>query len=100
MQQWLKRVRNKYRAVRSQQQWLYMFLGPGLAASGLGIALTLLGAWNPLERGVYNRLFYTREQLHPLEWDDHVVVIAIDEASLGEYGSYPWSRDLYAELLY
>ena len=100
MQQWLKQFRNKDRAVRSQQQWLYMFLGPGLAAAGLGMALTLLGAWNPMERGVYNRLFYTREQLNPLKWDDNVVVIAIDEASLGEYGSYPWKRDLYADLLY
>lgn len=77
-----------------------MFLGPGLAAAGLGVALTVLGAWSPLERGVYTRLFYTRQQLHPLGWDDDVVVIAIDEASLQEYGSYPWSRDLYADLLY
>ncbi len=100
MQQWLNPFRNKNRAVRSQQQWLYMFLGPGLAAAGLGLALTLLGAWNPLERGVYNRLFYTREQLNPLAWDDKIVVIAIDGDSLGEYGPYPWKRDLYADLLY
>ncbi|MBX2862930.1 MAG: adenylate/guanylate cyclase domain-containing protein [Leptolyngbyaceae cyanobacterium MAG.088] len=100
MQKWLKLLRNKTRAARSQQQWLYMFLGPGLAAAGVGVALTVLGAWNPLERGVYNRLFYTRAQLHPLEWETDVVVIAIDNESLEKYGRYPWKRDLYADLLY
>ncbi|MEA5466180.1 CHASE2 domain-containing protein [Leptothoe sp. PORK10 BA2] len=101
MGQWLNQFRGKSRAVRSQrQQWLYMFFGPGLAAAGLGVALTVLGAWSPLERGVYTRLFSTREQFHPIGWDDNIVVIAIDDASLQEYGSYPWSRDLYAELLY
>ncbi|MEM6255277.1 MAG: adenylate/guanylate cyclase domain-containing protein [Cyanobacteria bacterium P01_D01_bin.156] len=97
---WLKHHQYQKRQVRSRQQWLQLFLGPGLAAAGLGVALTLLGAWNPLEQGVYNRLFHVREQLHPRQWDDRIVVIAIDEASLDEYGSYPWNRNLYTELLY
>ncbi|MEM9805426.1 MAG: adenylate/guanylate cyclase domain-containing protein [Cyanobacteria bacterium P01_D01_bin.56] len=100
MKQWLKQFGRNDRSVRSHQQWLYMFLGPGFAAAGFGVLLALLGAWTPLQRGVYSRLFQTREQLNPAVWDDRIVVVAIDDASLATYGSYPWSRDLYTDLLY
>ncbi|ESA35794.1 adenylate cyclase [Leptolyngbya sp. Heron Island J] len=76
-----------------------MFLGPGLAAAGLGVSLFGLGVWEPLEQMVYTGLFLTRDRLDALEWDDRIVVIAIDNASLETYGPYPWPRDRYANLL-
>ncbi|MEM1252650.1 MAG: adenylate/guanylate cyclase domain-containing protein [Cyanobacteria bacterium P01_H01_bin.21] len=76
-----------------------MLLGPSLAAAGLGIGLFGLGVWEPLEQMVYNSLFLTRDRLSALQWDDRIVVIAIDNESLAEYGPYPWSRDRYAALL-
>ena len=66
-----------------------MFLGPGLAAAGLGVGLFGLGLWEPLERIVYTGLFLTRDRLAPLQWDDRIIIVAIDEASLGRYGPYP-----------
>lgn len=78
----------------SQIPWL-----PGVIAAALGSGLALLGAWEPLERFVYQGLFLTRDRLNPVQWDERLVVIAIDNASLSTYGSYPWSRDRYADLL-
>ncbi|MEM7795677.1 MAG: adenylate/guanylate cyclase domain-containing protein [Cyanobacteria bacterium P01_C01_bin.118] len=103
MKRWLQLLKTKLKtrliSRKARQQWLYLFVAPGLAAAGMGIGLSLLGFWIPLERGIYNRLFNTRNQLHPLQWDERVVVIAIDDASLATYGSYPWSRSLYSKLL-
>jgi class 3 adenylate cyclase len=65
----------------------------------VGSILLILGGWTPLERLAYRGLFLTRQTLAPLTWDDRIVVIAIDEASLGTYGPYPWPRDRYADLL-
>ncbi|MEO0350825.1 MAG: adenylate/guanylate cyclase domain-containing protein [Cyanobacteria bacterium P01_A01_bin.15] len=84
---------------QSRSHWVNMFLGPGLAAAGLGVGLFGLGLWEPLERIVYTGLFLTRDRLAPLQWDDRIIIVAIDEASLGRYGPYPWPRDLYADLL-
>lgn len=69
---------------------------------GLGCALGWqLGVWNALERSAYNMLM--RSQILPIfpasQWDDRVVVIAIDEASIREYGRYPWHRSHYVDLL-
>lgn len=103
MKHWLPRLKtlleSRLPARRSGQQWLYLFVGPGIAAAGLGLGLSLLGIWNPLERGIYNRLFEMRDRLNPLAWDNRIVVIAIDDASLKTYGRYPWSRHLYTKLL-
>lgn len=74
-------------------------LATGLATAILGLGLFGLGVWEPLERLVYTGLFLTRDYLMTNQWDDRVVVIAIDEASLAIHGSYPWPRDLYADLL-
>ncbi|MEL6381440.1 MAG: adenylate/guanylate cyclase domain-containing protein [Cyanobacteria bacterium J06626_18] len=76
-----------------------MPLRAGLVVITLGMGLFASGAWEPLERIAYTGLFLTRDRLNPLQWDDRLVVIAIDEASLATYGAYPWSRDRYAELL-
>ena len=93
--QWIQGKINTRGKARSHN----MFLGPSLAAAGLGIGLFGLGVWEPLEQMVYNSLFLTRDRLGALQWDDRIVVIAIDNDSLAEYGPYPWSRDRYATLL-
>lgn len=71
----------------------------GLAATVVGCGLWAIGAWEPLERIAYVGLFQVRESLNPVQWDERIVVIAIDEASLASYGTFPWSRDRYAALL-
>lgn len=69
---------------------------PGVLAS-LGFALLLkLGALQPLEQIAYTALFHLRGQQ---EWDDRVVVIAIDDSSISRLGRFPWSRQRYVELL-
>jgi signal transduction histidine kinase/DNA-binding response OmpR family regulator len=69
---------------------------PGLAASVLVLGLGRLGAWDPLEQLAYVGLFQARG---PQAWDDRVVVIGIDEASVAQFGRYPWPRDRYSQLL-
>lgn len=72
---------------------------PGLIAALVGLGLFGVGAWEPIERMMYAALFRTRNILQPAQWDDRIVVVAIDEASLATYGDFPWSRDRYATLL-
>ncbi|MBE9127894.1 MULTISPECIES: CHASE2 domain-containing protein [unclassified Coleofasciculus] len=69
---------------------------PGGIAAVLSMGMWQLGAWQSLEQSGYSALFRFRPQL---DWDDHVAVIAIDEASLDAYGQFPWSRDRYVQLL-
>lgn len=72
---------------------------PGLVAAALSLAVFGLGTWTPLERLAYNALFQMRSRLTQPDWDDRIVVIAIDERSLERYGRFPLSRDYYANLL-
>jgi adenylate cyclase len=62
--------------------------------SGLAVtALTLLGAAQPTVERSWDVLW-------PAGSADHsVVVVAIDEASLAEYGAWPWDDERQAELL-
>ncbi|NJO09023.1 MAG: adenylate/guanylate cyclase domain-containing protein [Leptolyngbyaceae cyanobacterium SL_1_1] len=82
---------------RHQQRWL-----PGLITATCTLGLWQAGLWRSLEQQSYNLLFQLREQMGAniaLDWDDRIAVIAIDEASLKQYGRFPWSRQRYAELL-
>ena len=72
---------------------------PGAIAAGIAGGLFQIGAWQPLERLSYNFLFQTRQTLPHSGWDQRVAVIAIDEASLKQYGRFPWSRHRYTQLL-
>jgi adenylate cyclase len=74
-------------------------LVPGLAATAIGLGLWGLGGWDALERLIHTGLFRLHAAIASPQWDDRLVVIAIDEASLATYGPYPWSRDRYADLL-
>ncbi|WP_448573412.1 CHASE2 domain-containing protein [Trichothermofontia sp.] len=65
----------------------------------LTIAFWRLGIWQPLEYLAYNQIVVLRQRLFRLTWSQEVVVIAIDEASLQQYGQFPWPRRHYTELL-
>ncbi len=75
--------------------WLGGIVGVSCAA------LWQFGAWETLERAAYNTL--VRSQNLPIfpeqQWDDRVVVIAIDEPSIEAYGRFPWERSHYTDLL-
>lgn len=67
----------------------------GVAALGLA-ALLNLGALQPLENIAYNALFRLRGKT---AWDDRLVLVAIDDASIRQLGRFPWSRRHYTQLL-
>jgi signal transduction histidine kinase/CHASE2 domain-containing sensor protein/DNA-binding response OmpR family regulator len=69
---------------------------PGtLSAIAVGI-LFKVGAWQQLEQIAYNKMFELRGQQ---PWDERIVVVEIDRASLDKLGSLPWSRRRYADFL-
>ncbi|MGB3202341.1 MAG: adenylate/guanylate cyclase domain-containing protein, partial [Nodosilinea sp.] len=71
----------------------------GLVSTALGLTMLALGAWEPVDRSAHNTLFQMQTRWHPLAWDDRIAIVAIDEASLAEYGRFPWRRDRYADFL-
>ncbi|KAM3092680.1 CHASE2 domain-containing protein [Phormidesmis sp. 146-12] len=73
----------------------WRLLPGGVTAVGLGILLRL-GALQPLESIAYNTLFRARG---PIPWDDRLVLVAIDDASIRRLGQFPWTRRHYAQLL-
>ncbi|MEM1311266.1 MAG: CHASE2 domain-containing protein, partial [Cyanobacteria bacterium P01_H01_bin.153] len=98
----LSHIREQFNAWQTRWRslrWAEQRLTPGLAAALCGMALFAAGAWEPVERLVYTGLFAVRDRVNPIEWDDRLVVIAIDEESLATYGTYPWSRERYTDLL-
>jgi len=74
---------------------------PGAVAATLAIGIWQWGGWQPWEEIGYNYLFQIRESgiLSQASWDETIAIIAIDNASLEKYGSFPWSRERYAQLL-
>jgi signal transduction histidine kinase/CHASE2 domain-containing sensor protein len=71
-------------------------LFPGSLAALAVVGLMKLGAWRPLEHGAYNTFFRLRGEI---PWDERVVIVAIDEASLRQFGRFPISRQYYTRLL-
>lgn len=69
---------------------------PGFCVAIGVIGLLKLGIWQPLEDIAYTALFQLRGSI---AWDDRVVIVAIDEASLNQMGRFPWSRKRYIQLL-
>jgi CHASE2 domain-containing sensor protein len=80
-------------------QPLAQALLPGAIAAGLSLGMVQLGIWQPLENLAQTSLFRLRQTVKPQQWDQRLVVIAIDEASLKQYGRFPWSRSRYTQLL-
>ncbi|MDJ0707610.1 MAG: adenylate/guanylate cyclase domain-containing protein [Leptolyngbyaceae cyanobacterium MO_188.B28] len=98
---WSKLLKGIATRIKRQAQWGYSLM-PGVIAATSVITLWTVGAWRPLERLGYNSLFLLREEIGILPnpgWDERIAVIAIDEASLNEYGSFPLPRHHYADLL-
>lgn len=73
----------------------WKLLPGGLVALGFAILLKL-GALQPLEQMVYNTFFVLRGET---AWDDRLVLVTIDDASLDRLGRFPWSRQQYVRLL-
>jgi signal transduction histidine kinase/CHASE2 domain-containing sensor protein/CheY-like chemotaxis protein len=77
--------------LRSLWRWL-----PGPLAAAISIGLVQLGASQPVEDFAYNRLTELRGER---AWDDRVVVIEIDDASVAEFRDLPSNRSHYAKAI-
>lgn len=73
----------------------YRLIPGGVAALAVGLLLKLQFL-RPLEQIAYNALFQLRGEL---TWDERLVLVAIDDASLQELGRFPLARRHYATLL-
>jgi diguanylate cyclase (GGDEF)-like protein/PAS domain S-box-containing protein len=67
-----------------------------LVAAVVIVVLWRMGWGQSLENTSYSNLFHWRG---PLAWDQSIVMIEIDEASLQDLQTPPWSRQLYAKLI-
>ncbi|PSB33623.1 CHASE2 domain-containing protein [Stenomitos frigidus] len=70
---------------------------PGSLTTLVCAGLLTVGALQPLEQLAYNVLFRLRGEQ---SWDDRLVLIAIDDASIKQIGRFPWARGQYVELLH
>ena len=71
-------------------------LAPGLLASVLVILLMQIQAWTPLERKISDQFVRWHG---PADWDNHIVVIQIDDRSLAQLGPLPLSNQHYGDLV-
>ncbi len=69
---------------------------PGLLVGSCIALLMQLQAWQPLERTATNYLMYWRGTR---AWDNRIVMISIDDATLKQLGQFPISRSYYAGLV-
>ncbi|MEM1310381.1 MAG: CHASE2 domain-containing protein, partial [Cyanobacteria bacterium P01_H01_bin.153] len=69
---------------------------PGIAAVATTVVLSQSEAIAPLESAVYRGLFQLRG---PQTWEDRIVLIKIDDATLAQMGQFPLPRDYYTQLL-
>lgn len=69
---------------------------PGSLAAFVMAILLQFSALQPLEQIAYRTRFRVRGELG---WDDRIVLIAIDNASLKQLGRFPWPRQYYARLI-
>ena len=74
--------------------WGPRLLIAALAVAGMAV-LTLRGTTWSLDTWIYDRLIDHLEQ--PV--DDRIVLVVVDERSLGALGRWPWSRGLHAQLV-
>jgi CHASE2 domain-containing sensor protein len=70
---------------------------PWTVSTVISAILFNLGAFQPLEYFVYNRFTNWRFDRN---WDERLVIIAIDDASIEKLGRFPWTRDRYVPLLH
>jgi len=75
-------------------------LWSALAVSTIAVGFLLLGAWELPEQQSYNLMHHIRRDLAGApHWDERVVLIAIDDASVKKKNFLPWNRDRHAKLL-
>jgi len=55
-----------------------------------------LGTLQPIEFWAYNNFTNWRGDR---PWDERIVIVAIDDASIRKIGRFPWSRDRYGQVL-
>lgn len=77
--------------LRSVWRWL-----PGPLAAAIAIGLVQLGASQPVEDFAYNRLTELRGER---AWDDRVVVVEVDDASVAEFKDLLSNRAYYAKAI-
>jgi adenylate cyclase len=99
LKEWMQWVVQSSPAKLRRSPLEYARWTPGAIAAVLSVGLWQLGMWQPLERLGYNLLFQIRELLPHPSWDSRLVVIAIDDATLQQYGQFPLPRDRYTQLL-
>jgi adenylate cyclase len=95
---WRKSLRDIPKYLRSSILEHHL-LFPGVITTLLSLGLWQIGAWEPLELLGFNLLFNVRHSLAPNNWDSRLAVIAIDDATLSQYGEFPLARDRYTQLL-
>ncbi len=60
------------------------------------IPIAYFGFLQPIEFWAYNNFTNWRGDR---DWDQRVVIVAIDDVSISKIGRFPWTRDLYIPLL-
>jgi diguanylate cyclase (GGDEF)-like protein len=60
------------------------------------IPMVYLGFLQTIEFWAYNSFTHWRGDR---PWDERVIIITIDDKSLGEIGRFPWTRNLYVQLI-
>ncbi|MFH1379287.1 MAG: adenylate/guanylate cyclase domain-containing protein [bacterium] len=77
----------------------------GIAVSGIMLVTFMLGMWTNLENKALDLRFLWRGKIPTFETTEdgeekeRVVVVGIDEASIEQYGRFPWPRDYHARLV-
>jgi CHASE2 domain-containing sensor protein/signal transduction histidine kinase len=69
---------------------------PGTLAAVIVGGLAQVGLLQPVNYLAYNGLFQLRGAR---DWDDRVVIIAIDDRSIQDLGRYPWPRRYFTQLM-
>jgi signal transduction histidine kinase/CHASE2 domain-containing sensor protein/DNA-binding NarL/FixJ family response regulator len=78
------------------RRWGWRLL-PGSIATLAIATLVRLGAFQPFENIAYQTLFQVRG---PQPWNEHLVLIAVDDASLKQLGQFPLPRHYYTRVLH
>ncbi|MEM6867640.1 MAG: CHASE2 domain-containing protein, partial [Cyanobacteria bacterium P01_C01_bin.121] len=72
----------------------------GIVVAVISVGFSAAGAWRALELQSYNFLHQTQRELSGTpSWNEQIIVIAIDDASVEQLGHFPWPRQSYADLL-
>ncbi len=77
------------------QELVWRLLPGGIVAALIG-GLQAVGLISQTEQLSYDLLFKLRGER---SWDQRIVVVAIDDASLQKLGRYPWPRQRFTQLL-